>query len=359
MPDAPAAAPAADRSSMLAELRSIERGTPSPSDPPPAADPAPEAAEETTSEETAAGNEDTPDIGDEDAVEPDEVEESEPVVEPETAKRLQQVQKQEKRAREALAAQRQEFEENKARWESQNRDKLSRVEKFEAMRERARVDLSSVMEELGIPVEDYEYHAELLYRRSPKGQKDPRHKAAAERTMRDREQADRIARLEKQIEDDKKERQAAEQRAANERAATEYLGKVEKAVGADAPLVKAMLTKNPARARRLLSQTTLELAQDLDGEVPSPAAVVKALEKARREELAELGIDIPAARGTDDVSTKPTKGKAEPKSKPPGAGEKTRPQSKQQQSSEQRPARHDPEQQRREIVQAMKEGALE
>jgi hypothetical protein len=42
--------------------------------------------------------------------------------------------------------------------------------------------------------------------------------------------------------------------------------------------------------------------------------------------------------------------------KPPGAGEKTRPQLKQQSASESRPA--DPEQQRKEIVEALKKGSF-
>lgn len=340
MPDITPAAPADDRTSMLAELRTIERGA--------AESPPPPAAVEEALEEGVV----------EDAVD-EEVEEETPAdppapaaqIDPDTARRLSQVQKQEKRARESLAAERRTFEEERDRWREENREQSAAVARFEKLKGRARLSLAEVAKELGISEDDFEYHAEQLYRRSPKGMKDPRHKALAEQSMREREQADRIAKLEEEIKADREARTSAETTAAQRRAADEYLGQVTKAAGAETPLVKAMLAKNPERARARLVSVALELAATLDGETPAPAEVAKALEA----DLREWGLTTPASGGTDDASTPPPKAVG-PKKNPPGAGEKTRP-SQKQQVSESRPA-SDPEQQRKEIVEALKGGSF-
>lgn len=349
-----AAAPAADdRTSMLAELRNIERGAPPPAAaPPPSEEPPSSDAVGAPAPAGEAQELSADDGADEDDADVEETAPEPAKVDPETARRLSQVQKQEKRAREGLAAERRAFEEERERWREETRGKTAAVASFEKMKERARLDLASVVKELGIAEEDFEYHAEQLYRRSPKGMKDPRHKALAEQSMREREQADRIARLEKQLEEDRTSRSTAETRAAQVRAATEYMGKVTKAAGADAPLVRGMITKNPERAQRRLGQVALELSRDLDGDIPDPAEVVKALEA----DLREWGLTPPASSGTDNASNPATKAGG-PKSKNPGAGEQKRPQPKQQ-ASESRPAPEDPEQLRSEIVRAMKEGTF-
>ena len=354
-------APADDRSAMLSELRAIERGASSETSAP-APGSAEKAAPPPGDQAADAGESDVsadPDLGVEASEDDADLEQEAPEaqaakVDPETARRLQQVQRQEKRAREGLAAERREFEAERQRWQDENRERVARAERFEKLSERAKLDLASVAKELGISEEDFEYHAEQLYRRSPKGLKDPRHKALAEQSMREREQAARLEKLEKQIEDDRKARADAETKAAQQRAADEYIGRAVKAAGADTPIVRGMLAKNPERARQRLAQAALEMYHR-DGEEPDPAAVVKELEA----DLREWGLTPPASGGTKDASTpEPGKAKVGPKSKNPGAGEKTRPQLKQQDASgsESRPA--DPEQQRKEIVEALKQGTF-
>ncbi len=347
MPDLAPAASADDRTAMLAELRNIERGPAADPTPPPAAD-EDDAPEEQDSDKLVAA---AAPVADEDA--PDDPPAPAAKIDPETARRLSQVQKQEKRAREGLAAEKREFEAERERWREENREQRAAVERFERLKGRARLDLASVARELGIAEEDFEYHAEQLYRRSPKGMKDPRHKALAEQSMREREQADRIAKLEEEIKSDREARSTAEKAAAQRRAADEYLGQVAKAAGSDTPLVKAMLAKNPERARARLGAVALELARGMDDdEVPDPAEVAKTLEA----DLREWGLTPPASNGTDGASS-PSPKAGGPKKTNPGAGEKTRPQPKQQ-ASESRPAPADPEQQRKEIVKALKEGSF-
>jgi hypothetical protein len=349
-----------DRAAMIAEMRGL---TDAPSETPA---PAPAAKETDVAEDSgeadgddsgvdeAAASASEGDGDDELDAEPETpVEEDEPEVDPETAKRFQQVQRQEKRAREALAAERREFEAERERWRDENKEKLSRVERFEKLQERARYDLAAVAKELGITEEEFEYHAERLYRLSPKGQKDPRNKQMTEQALREREAADRIARLEKQLEErskkEEEERTAAEQK----RAAEAYLDQTQKTVSAEKhPLVAKMLKADPDWGRDKLRRTAARMIQET-GEVPKHAAVVAELEKRERVRLQRLGVDIPQVGGTKD----PSGAKAPTKVKHPGAGETTRPQPKS--GGSERPAPKTQEDERREIVQAMKAGILE
>jgi hypothetical protein len=363
-----------DRASMLAELRAIDRA-PAPTED---AEPEAPAPKETGGGDALEPDEDTPTVEDEaqepeaseddaelDAeaeIEPDAEEDEE--VDPETAKRFQPVQREEKRARAALAAERREFEEERQRWRDESKDRIAAVERFEKLKERARYDLAAVAKELGITEEEFEYHAERLYRLSPKGQKDPRNKQMTEQQMREREAADRIAKLEKQIQErearEAQEREVAEQK----KAADQYLDEVQKQVGkivdpktkkaVATPLVAKMLKADPEWGRDKLRRTAARMIKET-GEVPKASAVVLELEKRERARLAKLGVDIPQAGGTTDASAPSKKGAA--KTKQPGAGATVRPQPKTDGSE--RPAPKTPEEERAEIVRAMREGNLE
>jgi hypothetical protein len=346
MPDTPVAG---DRASIVAELRAVERGAPEPT---PAEPAAPAPAADPVSEEVEADLDAEPEVAVE--LEPEAAPPPAPAADPDTTKRLAQVQRAERAAREQLQAAKREFEDERERWRSDTKERLSKVERFEALASRAKYDLAAVAAELGIPEADFEYHAEQLYRRSPKAKADPRHREAAERSAREREQADRIAKLEKQIEERAEQEKQASARAAQERAAQDFLERTEKAVGDETPIVKSMLAKNPKGARARLARVAIDLLRENPEEIPDSAAVVKALEAERRAELAELGIDFPSARGIDGAS-----GTVPVKVKEPGAGEKTRPSARAVAASESRPVHKSPEEQRQEIVQALKEGRIE
>ncbi len=358
-----------DRASMLAELRAIDRGG-APSE---KSDTRSETVKPIGQESADGGGDLDADVGEDsgglqdsvsDADEAEDTElDAEPEIEPEedeakpdpeTAKRFQQVQRQEKRAREALAAERREFEADRAKWQDENKAARQELEEFNKLKERARYNLTDIAKKLGISEEEFEYHAEQFYRRSPKGQKDPRHKEIAERTVREREQADRIERLERQIKEDREAREQRELQAEQKKAADEYLDRAAKAVKAEkAPIVAHLLGKDPERAREKLRLTAAKMIRET-GEVPAHAEVVAALEKFERAKWSRLGLDIPKPGGTNDASGNKTPAK----NKQPGAGANGRPQPKTDDGSE-RPAPKSPEEERQEIVRAMREGNLD
>lgn len=368
MPDLIPSAPAGDdRAAMIAEMRALTDG--------PAETAVPVAEEKKTdgrddnarsgkdpqeevsedAEETADAVEEEPEAEEEEAEEPDP--ETEEEVDPDTAKRLQQVQKAERRAREAMAAERREFDAERERWRDETKETRAALERFEKMKSRAKLNLAEVAKELGVPEEDFEHHAEQLYRRSPKGLKDPRNKAMADQTVREREQAARLEQLEKQIEDDRKAREQERATVEQQKAADAFLDTAQKTITDKTPIVKYLHTKDPGRAREKLRVTAAKMIRET-GEVPKHAAVVAELEKTERAKWKRLGIDIPGASGTTSAST-PLPKKGDPKKKHPGAGETTRPQPKNGVQSSERPVPKTPEQERQEIVRAMREGNLE
>lgn len=305
-------------------------------------------------------SEDDADLADDpepEEVEAAEAEDDDP--DPETAKRLQQVQRNERRARESMAAERREFEAERERWREETREKTAALERFNQLKDRARVDLAAVAKELGVSEEEFEFHAEQLYRLSPKGQKDPRHKEIASRNVREREAAERLAKLEKQIKE-REEREVKEREvAAQQKAAAEYLDQVQKVVTDKAPIVKYLSTKDPERAREKLRITAARMIKET-GEVPAHAAVIRELEKTEGAKWKRLGIDIPGTSGTKDASTPSPTEKGGPKKKQPGAGETARPQPKTEVSERPAPkTQDDDEAERAEIVAAMRAGNLE
>jgi hypothetical protein len=207
-----------------------------------------------------------------------------------TARRLELVQAAEKRSRERLAAERKTFEAERAALEKERAELAERradIEAYQKARERAKLDPVAALKALG--VDDLEYAAKQAYA-AHKGE--PGNKEAAAKALREREQAERLDAVEKRI----AEREKAEQeqaRAAEVRQKTEaYMDGVTKAAAEidDAPLVKHFLAKQPQKTKARLLQAAMELL-DETGDIPDAADVIARVEKSRREELLELGVD--------------------------------------------------------------------
>ncbi len=351
---APAAAPAPaptsgrpDRASIVAEMAAAFSGTPAepeapppPADPPPApAEPKPDAVEEP--EEDA--EEDA--VGDPPTTEP-------PLkVDAADAKRLEAIQRAEKRSKELLAKERESFESERKTWQTEQAAKLERIQRFEDLERRAAYDPAEVLLALGVPEDHLEPVARAVFLRSKKGAADPRAREAVQRSMRERELEDRLNQVSKKLEEREKREAEERQSAQVRRQVDAYLDAAASSAGDDTPLVKNLLANDPAYARHRLHEVAVELSVELDGETPEHADVARALEKSERALLAKRGIDFSSAAAA-----------ATPKNKTLAAGEKKRPVTLSNDLGTPRSPRSAPlsrQEQAEETLRALREGRLD
>lgn len=224
---------------------------------------------------------------------------------PETAKRLQQVQRTDKRLREQRerewAAKEREFEQR----EASLKPKFERLEKFERLIERARHEPELLLAEAGITSDEDITHAfRRLYAMTDAGKKDPKTREAVDRLAKERERDEEIRKLAKKLED----KEAAEKKAAEEqehrKAVESTLDRFAKAASDRYPLAKTFLEKNPARARADMEFVAGRLIQQ-HGRMPEAKEVMVAFEKERRQFLRDHGID-PRSRGAATSATNAT-----------------------------------------------------
>lgn len=217
---------------------------------------------------------------------------------PEVAKRLEAIQRQEKRSREAIAKDREQLE----RERSELTERTKELQQFEQLKRRARFDPAGVLAALGLGDGDWEVAARQLYARSPAAAGDSRFRESSERELRQREHGDELAQTRREVQELRQEMQQRDQREVQQRMVDEYLGQATQAIGDDTPLVRSLLTKNPDRARSQMRAVAEHLLA-ATGEIPTPAEVVQQLEKFRHAELLELGVDPSSlsARREDDT----------------------------------------------------------
>jgi hypothetical protein len=221
-----------------------------------------------------------------------------------TSKRLAGVQRAEKRAREQAAARQAAFERDRAAFEREWQPRVEAAQRFEALKERARYAPDAVLEELGLSAEDWEPAARALYARSQAGAKNPANREAAQRLLREREANDKLAAVQRQVEELQTKLRTQEQQAQTQAQVTRYLDGVAKAMEqADVPLVKLWAAKAPAKVRARLHEIAVDLAE-ASGEVPSPAEVLREAEQRRRADLEEGGIDVAQILGASGAPDK-------------------------------------------------------
>lgn len=225
------------------------------------------------------------------------------------SKRLEAVQKAKKRALDEVTAAKAELNSEVARHrqaiEQEYGSRIKAAESFEKLKARAKVDLVAVVRSLGIDGDDLDFGARQLHTEWKAWKGDPAAKDQSAAVIRRREYESKLEETQRELQelrDSITKRDEAQQAKAY---ADQYMGRVEKAIGVKAPIVRSMMAKNAEKTRARLGQVAYDLASET-GEEPSPAEVVSALEKIRREELEELGID-PAA-----VAKAPAKPAVEP-----------------------------------------------
>lgn len=299
---APAEAPQlSERDSILAELSNLSDEGEAPAEGDKPAEDDGEAGEGAAADESDSDGDDESD-GSDDPADGDETEtddtpddgDGEDTTDPELARRLEKIQRQEKRAKDAVAEARAELERERAAFSKEQEEWRPKVERFQKLVERAKYDPVAVLVELGFEDGDFEPAARQLYAHSVEGRKDPSLREQSARTLRDRETTSRLEQIEAENKKLREEMQEREQRATEEQRIAAYMGRVEKAAGDDTPLVSRMLEKAPEKTRAQLRQVAEHLYEQT-GEAADPADVVAKLEEVRRAEFEELGFDIPAA----------------------------------------------------------------
>ena len=207
-------------------------------------------------------------------------------VDPEVAKRLDQIQKASKREREIVAKERAELEELRKSIEPA----LESSKRFQELSKRAKYDPAGVLLSLGLTSDDLELAARHVYSQSKAAEADPKHKEQSAKLLREREYEDKLKATESRLQElESKLSQERESERIN-REAERYLESVTKAINQDTPLVNTLMSKSPEKARQRLSEVAQYLIEQT-GEVPDPEEVAQTLEKLRMSELEELGID--------------------------------------------------------------------
>lgn len=214
---------------------------------------------------------------------------------PETDKRLSAVQKAEKRSREQIAKERAEAKaEMQLEFDRQRAALTPHMESlkaYESAKAKAHTDPVGLLTSLGVPLDQFDYIAQQIYNNSKAAESDPKRKEYAAQAREKREYESRMEAMQKRIDAMENERKQATEAQESARLEDSAFKALSDAATDDMPLTKAVLAKNPTKARAALLKT----AQDLfaqTGEPPDAEDVLSAYEKIRAEELAELGVDV-------------------------------------------------------------------
>lgn len=213
---------------------------------------------------------------------------------PDLAKRLAVIQRQEQRQRAAFDKERQAFEAEKAQWAQQAKDVAASAKRFDNIAARFEVDPLGVLEELKVPPAAWEAISRSIFAQTEPGKQDPKNAAYAAQLRAKQAERNELAELKAEQARLKSEIETARVTAQRDVVLNDYFGRVNKAVGEKHPLTAKMLATNPTKARADMEIVAMQLAQET-GSLPSERAVVIAYEKQRRQVLRDLGIDPKAA----------------------------------------------------------------
>ena len=271
-----------------------------------------EAAAEETEEEPAEESEEEDD-SEEDDSEEDEDDSEEESEEEETqsedkpdeiaAKRIADIQTEEKRAKAAVAEERATFKAAQDEWAP----RVKAAEDFEALRARAAEDPVGAL--LGLVGDDVDHnHVSKQFYLMGKGKDDPKFKEQAAEQARMRSNTAENASLRKRVEAMEKDR-ADEKLATQQREAVNtFLDTTLENVNGKTPLVTAMLAADPGGARDELLAAAQRVGEREQRD-PTSDEVLAEMEKDQTRLLKRLGIEPPTAGPKAVKKTKPKKAK--------------------------------------------------
>jgi hypothetical protein len=277
------------------------------------ADDADADADEDEGDDSEADDADADADEDDEDAEADADESDEEAEDPVAVKRIARIQQEERRAKQAIAAERTQLQEERQALETLRGE----VEEFKSLRAKARFDPLSTLLKLGLGDEDLEPAARLLYAASPEGRKDPKLREQAAQMQRVRGHGTDLEQATKKIEELQKRIDEREIREQQQQQIEQYAQRVTGAVNGKTPIVSALLKNQPDMARQRLIATAQALVERT-GEVPEPGDVVAELERERRAELTAMGITPPEpARKKKKTGTKQNTEKAAKTEKAP------------------------------------------
>ncbi len=284
-----------------------------------------------------------------DAPIPEPVDDDNPATPPALAKpTLDQVQKDRKRRLDEVARARAEFDVERKRAEEELAPRLRQLEQFEKLRGRAKVDIVSVLTELGLTdPEDLNYGARAIYKHYQALKGDPAAREDSARMTREREDRERAAESQTRIE--RLEQQLTQRD--SEAAARAFLDGAAKSVTDATPLVGKLLENDASEAREQMRLIAVEMWNEY-GEPPDVSDVVTELEQREHARFMKRGIDpysILKATATKTMTPPAGETKTAPRTLSSDLGTPTKP----------RTAHLSKEERRQETIRALESGRLE
>lgn len=206
---------------------------------------------------------------------------------PQFAKRVAALKEQERRGKAAVQRERQALERERAEWAKD----VEAAKTFRDLGTRAKTNPVAALMALGAKEEDFEYIARQFFNHSQAAAKDPKLREAAESARKAREHESALEQTRRELEELRAERNRERQQAAEEQKIGAFLDEVTQSVDDEStPLVKTMVSKSASRARERMREVAEYLVAST-GEVPTAKEVAQALERVRRKELEDDGID--------------------------------------------------------------------
>jgi hypothetical protein len=242
--------------------------------------------------------------------EAEEAEEADDEEDEPASKGIAAVRKAEQRSRARLAEERKALETERDGFVTEWRPRVEKAEKWESLASAVASNpyaITDLLAAMNIPEDAYEAIATATYAFSTKGKADPKNAQVIAQSRREREQAERIAALEKRD----REREAAAAKAAEEARAAEngrvFMDKILTGATADkSPLLAAALAADKEDAQAELAQIAVRIL-DATGEMPSPKTIRAEFERIEAKRLKRYGKEVPAATIVPTTKTTPKK----------------------------------------------------
>lgn len=225
---------------------------------------------------------------------------------PATAKGIEAVEKNAKRQRDAIAAERAsakaELDAERAELARMRAEMTGKVTPFEELQKLAKTPGKTLelLKRLGVESDDdFERYARDTYAVSKSGKADPKNKAHADQMAEKQGLAAELAELRKIVDETRAHVSTREQQAHAERFQQQYLDEAVKALPADPTFIGLAHSANPAKARTAilaLGQRMEREAMEADGATkydasytPSHAEVIARYEQERKQDLKDGG----------------------------------------------------------------------
>jgi hypothetical protein len=259
---------------------------------------------------------------DDDEGEDDEGEDDEVELDAAGKKRLEAVQRQERRHKEQVEKDRKAIDAEAKKVQAVVDEWAPKIDRVVKLQKQVKTRPAAVVElltELGLGADDFSAVGRLVYAASSEAAKDPKWKSVAQQLAKETGQTGEVAELRSMVERLSKQLEDRDARSRYEQDEARYLDSALARVkeAADAPLARIMLGKAPDKLRRELKRVAIELSQHTHGETPDHDDVLTEFERQRREQLEDAGVDVDALVATARKGKKPEA--AKPERKPPRA----------------------------------------